>query len=216
MFPICLFFIFQEQPSHSQSQDIIVDANSSEDEDSSSENEELAIEDNMSLKEKVQLLLLLATKKRHNLTYKACETFMEFAGVLADEENPFHPSRHIMKRAIEKYSYSVTVHHLCPGCGLYYGTVASETFQCRECGKEITVKENKKKGNYFYYLSIHDQIKLLLETCLSEGDFIKPLNREKIHQYNYEDIYDGSRYKANVGPEELSINFFVDGVQVRQ
>ena len=66
----------------------------------------------------------------------------------------------------------------------------------------------------FLYLSLYDQFKALIENCVSDGDFIDPLNRKKINLHNYEDIFDGKLYKAIFESGCLTYNFFVDGVQI--
>lgn len=55
---------------------------------------------------------LLATKRRHNLSYSGAEDIMELAGVLAGDDKPFLPTRHLMKLAIQMYSCALTEHHV--------------------------------------------------------------------------------------------------------
>ena len=165
----------------------------------------------LSTKDRIRLLLLLATKRRHNLTYSAAEDLMALTDVLSEQENPLLPTRHIMKSVIDKYSCALTVHHVCPQCDLYIG-ILSTSVSCSSCTTLIVPDDNKKKGFYFVYLSLHDQLKSLLENTYK--NILKFRGREKINFTNYEDINDGKFYKAIVEQGQISFNFFVDGVQV--
>jgi len=169
--------------------------------------------------EKIKLLLLLATKKRHNLSYAAAETVMEFSHVVSshDEEDAhlaFRPSKYIMKRAIDLYSFGLSEHHVCPKCGQYIGVVVERSFSCSKCDIVVSTKKNRKRGNFFLYLPLEDQLRVLLEKCLRKEDLIDYRNRKKINNYNYEDIFDGAHYKIHIEPGFLTLNFFVDGLQI--
>ncbi|KAE8737050.1 hypothetical protein FOCC_FOCC017491, partial [Frankliniella occidentalis] len=167
----------------------------------------------LSQEEKIHLLLLLATKKRHNLSYSASEDIMELCGILSTDKTNFIPTRHQMKQAIEMYSnMSLSEHHVCPGCGTYVGIVSSPTVECDKCKGEFSTDSNKKNGNMFLYISLTDQIKSVLKHC--HNDIVDPKQRKKICQYNFEDIYDGKVYKESVESDCLTINCFVDGLQV--
>lgn len=161
---------------------------------------------------RIKVLLLLATKFRHNLTYSAAECIMRLAGVLS-QESLYTPTKHMLKAAISLYSSSVTEHHICPHCGNYIG-VFFDTKECDNCLNEIDAKTNKKKGNFFLYLSIADQIRSLLINGLA-NKLIQPQHRQKIKPGNFEDIQDGKLYKKLVALNCLSFNFFVDGLKVR-
>lgn len=69
---------------------------------------------NLSIDQRIKLLLLLATKRRHKLTYTCAEDIMELSGVLSKEDEPFLPDRHMIKKTIEKFSFSLVEHHICP------------------------------------------------------------------------------------------------------
>jgi len=167
----------------------------------------------LTIKQKIDLLLLLATKRRHNLSYSAAEDIMNLAGVLSDDKSGFLPTRHIMKKAIELYSAcDLTEHHVCPHCGLYIGVITSTSFTCEDCQKNISTDKNRKEGNMFIYISLQKQLESIIRNCLKH--IVDPRTRKKICQHNYEDIYDGKMYKGRVAHGELSFNFFVDGLQV--
>lgn len=166
----------------------------------------------LSVPERIIVLLLLATKFRHNLTYTAAECFMKLAGVLS-KASLFAPYKHILKTAIREYSSALSEHHICPHCGTYVGVIAA-TKECHKCHKEINAKEIKKEGNVFLYLSVAEQIKSLLINGLA-SKLIKPEHRQKIKFGNYEDIMDGKFYKKLVALGVISFNFFVDGLKVR-
>lgn len=187
-----------------------------EDPDDSSEDESLATAPEFqltSVSAKIKVLLLLAAKKRHKLTYAATECILRLAGVWSKDLS-FAPSKHVLKSAISLYSSSVVEHHICPHCNLYVGQVFDESAECRNCFTEINSKLNKKQGNVFLYYSISEQIKSLLTHSGLYDELIKPQHRHKIQKGNYEDIMDGTYYKARVGPDCISFNFFVDGYQV--
>lgn len=168
----------------------------------------------LSISDRIKLLLLLATKRRHNLSYSGAEDIMELAGVLAEEDKPFLPTRHLMKMAIQMYSCALTEHHVCPNCDKYIGVVTSATFQCPSCTEQFSTSDNKKKGFCFLYLSLHDQLKALLESCYDS--ILKTMDKQKIIETNFEDIYDGKLYKVIMRHDGyISFNFFVDGLQVR-
>jgi hypothetical protein len=162
--------------------------------------------------EKIKILLLLATKRRHKLNYAAAECIMRLAAALSDDIS-FFPSKYIMKTVITQYSTPFTEHHVCPDCGFYNG-IFENIQQCNNCTTDIDAKQNKKNGNVFLCLSVAEQIKALLE-CGLAYHLIKPQHRQKIGVGNYEDIFDGKKYKEHVGPDCISFNFFVDGLQVR-
>lgn len=162
--------------------------------------------------EKIKVLLLLATKYRHKLTYPAAECIMRLSGVLA-KENLFTPTKYTLKTAISLYSSALSEHHVCPHCGLYIG-VFVETIECNNCHREIDAKTNKKRGNVFLYLSVAEQIKSLLMNGLA-SEVIQPQQRNKIKTGNYEDLPDGKMYKKLVAANCLSFNFFIDGLRVR-
>lgn len=203
----------EEQESHVSS--IADDSLPPDDPDDSSDEEcvlAIAPEFNLSVSEKIKVLLLLAAKFRHKLTYTAAECLMRLAGVLSKEFS-FSPSRHVLKSAISFYSSSLSEHHICPSCKHYVGKIF-ESIECSNCFTEIDAKLNKKRGNVFLYISVADQIKSLLTHGGLFHELIKPRLRKKISQGNYEDIFDGKFYKALVGPNSISFNFFVDGLQV--
>lgn len=200
------------EPHVSESQPPIQDDPESEDSDDGDEILDRAPGLHLNVEEKIKLLLLLATKKRHNLTYTAAEDILELAGVLSSDSS-FVPSRHLMKSAIEKYSFDLKEHHMCPVCGKYIGVVTEDTFQCNNCNSETDTSVNKKSGTIFLYLSIKDQLKALLES-LPEDVLIDPNNRFKISKFNYEDIFDGAVYKLLSSVDTITINFFIDGVPV--
>ncbi|KAK3931225.1 LOW QUALITY PROTEIN: Transposable element P transposase [Frankliniella fusca] len=147
------------------------------------------------------------------LTYAAAECLMRLAGVWSKDFS-FAPSKHILKSAISFYSPSLSEHHICPSCSHYVGKFF-ESIECSNCFTEIDAKLNKRRGNVFLYISVAEQIKsLFIHSGLFEK-LIKPRLRQKIKQGNYEDIFDGKLYKDRVGPDCISFNFFVDGLQVR-
>lgn len=171
----------------------------------------------LNVDQKIRLLLLLATKKRHKLTYAAAEDIIELAGVCSLESNDetnYAISKHIMKSAIEKYSFDMTEHHVCPSCGKYVGIVSRKRFQCDHCNRKTTVAKNKKNGFCFLYLPLRDQLIELLEN-LPDNVLIDPENRTKISDFNYEDIYDGCFHQNLFSEDTITLNFFIDGVQVR-
>lgn len=182
--------------------------------DSESEEEEAEAPDlHLSVPDKIKMMLLLATKKRHKLTYSAAECIMKLAGVLSQTES-FTPSKHLMKRTIKAYAAGLSEHHVCPKCSHYHGP-AEEDFSCSKCGRRVSIIENKRARNCFLYLSIGEQLKFLLESGLLDK-IISTKERQKIGLGSYEDIYDGKIYKDRVPSDEdcISFNFFVDGLQV--
>ena len=94
----------------------------------------------LSVEEKIKLLLLLATKRRHNLSYSAAQDIMELSGVFTAEANekPFLPTKHIMKSVIDTYSFGLSEHHVCPVCVKYIGVVKETTFYCSACKKSFS------------------------------------------------------------------------------
>ncbi|KAK3907152.1 Superoxide-generating NADPH oxidase heavy chain subunit B [Frankliniella fusca] len=190
----------------------------SDNESSSDSDDEMAIAPqlHLTIQEKIKILLLLATKKRHNLSYSAAENIIDLANVLShkDENTAFHPTKHIMKRAIELYSFALSEHHVCPDCGVYIGVVGTLSFYCAKCDKTFVTLNNRSDGNMFLYLPMEDQLRALLENCLSEETIIDTRSRKKINQHNYEDLFDGAFYKKYVSAEFLTLNFFIDGVQI--
>lgn len=167
----------------------------------------------LNISHKIKLLLLLAVKLRHKLTYAAALCFVQLAGVWC-EGFSFSPSKHILKSAISAYSSTLSVHHMCPNCKLYVGEIYEDSALCLNCSTEINAKLNNKQNNIFLYNSIADQIKLLLVHGGLMDELIKPENRSKINHENYEDIFDGKLYKELVNENCISFNFFVDGMPV--
>ncbi|KAK3916163.1 50S ribosomal protein L32-3, partial [Frankliniella fusca] len=208
-------FHFDEQ-QETQDSSIADDSLPPEDPGDSSDDEcvlAIAPDFHLSVSEKIKVLLLLAAKFRHKLTYAAAECLMRLAGVWSKDFS-FAPSKHILKSAISFYSPSLSEHHICPSCSHYVGKFF-ESIECSNCFTEIDAKLNKRRGNVFLYISVAEQIKsLFIHSGLFEK-LIKPRLRQKIKQGNYEDIFDGKLYKDRVGPDCISFNFFVDGLQVR-
>lgn len=169
----------------------------------------------LTIEEKIKILLLLATKRRHKLSYTAAENIMQLSGVMSDDyDNAFLPSKHIMKRAIELYSFQLSEHHVCPACGFYIGVVPETSFHCMRCDKWFNTLKNRQEGNMFLVLPMEDQLRALFEKCVSREEFIDVQKREKINQYNYEDLFDGTHYIENFLPEFMTFNFFIDGLQI--
>jgi len=193
-----------------------VTANSALDEDPDfSDDEEVlaaASDLHLSVPQRITVLLLLATKFAHNLTYTAAECVMRLAGVLS-KEILFTPAKYILKTAISLYSSSLSEHHICPHCGVYVGVIVGMK-ECNNCHNEVDAKCNKKKGNVFLYLRVGEQIKSLLINGLA-NELVDPQHRKKIKDGNYEDIQDGKLYKKLVELACISFNFFVDGLKVR-
>ncbi|KAK3923588.1 Alanine--tRNA ligase [Frankliniella fusca] len=166
----------------------------------------------LTINQKIDLLLLLATKRRHNLTYSAAEDIMNLAGVVSDKSG-FLPTRHIMKKTIELYSAcDMTEHHVCPQCGLYIGVISSANFTYENCNRDICTDKNRKGGNMFISISLRKQLESIIRNCFKH--IVDRRTRKKISAYNYEDIYDAEIYNARVAHKELSFNFFVDGLQI--
>lgn len=120
-----------------------------------------------------------------------------------------------MKSAIEKYSFGLMEHHVCPFCSKYKGIVKEDTFECHGCNRITIVSENRKAGTVFLYLPLKDQLVALLESLPEHVELIDPKNRTKISPFNYEDIQDGSFYKFIISVDTITINFFIDGLPVR-
>ncbi|KAK3918509.1 NCK-interacting protein with SH3 domain [Frankliniella fusca] len=158
------------------------------------------------VKDKIKLLLLLATKKKHRLSYSAAECIMSFAGVLSDEVT-FFPTKHNMKAAIEQYSEALSVHRVCSNCESYIGPIETETIACNNCDEVIRAQKKKEEGNIFLYLPIEGQLKALLNSGVSEK-LVKPEDRKRATHGGYEDIYDGKQYLKVVPNGCLSFNFF--------
>ncbi|XP_034235713.1 uncharacterized protein LOC117642039 isoform X2 [Thrips palmi] len=184
-----------------------------EDPDNSDDDEVLAAASDLhlSVAQRITVLLLLAVKFAHNLTYTAAECIMRLAGVLS-EASLFSPTKYMLKTAISLYSSSLSEHHICPHCGVYIGVI-DRMKECDDCHNEVDAKRNKKKGNVFLYLSVGEQIKSLLMNGLAK-ELVNPRHRKKIKPGNYEDIQDGKLYKKLVDLARISFNFFVDGLQV--
>jgi hypothetical protein len=187
--------------------------------DSDSDDDELAMAPNLylSIQNKIKVLLLLATKRRHGLSYSAAESVMELAGVLSDnQKEPLLVSKHLMKTAINMYSFDIQEHHVCPHCELYIGMIPDSvnSTECSSCNNEIDVKQNRKDGHMFLYLSVYEQLKALFENAIDpDNDLIHLDQRQKIKLFNIEDIHDGKCYER-IRPGYLSFNFFIDGLQV--
>jgi len=127
----------------------------------------------LNVKEKIKLLLLVATKRRHRhkLTYAAAEDVIRLAGVFFDEDS-FLPSKNIMKIAIEEYSFGLAEHHVCPSCGKYIGIVTVNNFQYTRCRK-IAV---------FMYLPSKEQLQAMLESQPEYVD-VNVRNRKEKKQF---------------------------------
>ncbi len=185
------------------------------DDESDSDSDEIldqAPDLHLSVSEKIKLLLLLAIKKKHKLTYSAAEDIIELSGL--SEDLSFLPSKHLMKSAIEKYSFGLQEHHVCPSCGEYIGIVTEQSFECDVCSVETDVDVNKNNGSMFLYLKLKDQLQALLQS-LPDNVQLDMNDRKKINCYNYEDIYDGAMYKVFQSSDTITLNFFIDGLQVR-
>lgn len=207
----------QEIVTHSTPSILNNDPQPSDDGSSSDSDEELAIAPQLHLttREKIKILLLLATKRRHNLSYTAAENIMEFSHVLSEEESTaFLPTKHVIKKAIDLYSFGLTEHHICPKCSSYIGVVVQTSFYCAECEENFNTSINRTSGNMFLYLSLEEQLRALLEFCISKETIIDSRTRVKINKHNYEDLMDGTFYKKNIPPEFLSLNIFIDGLQI--
>ncbi|KAK3910840.1 Beta,beta-carotene 9',10'-oxygenase [Frankliniella fusca] len=179
----------------------------------------------LSVSEKIKLLLLLAIKKKHKLTYSAAEDVIELLGL--SEDVSFLPSKHLMKSAIEKYSFGLQEHHVCPSCGEYIGIVTEKSLECDVpacgdsmsifgadvCSVETDVEVNKNNRSMFLYLKLKDQLQALLQS-LPDNVQLDMNDRKKINCHNYEDIYDGAMYKIFQSSDTITLNFFIDGLQV--
>ncbi|KAK3909656.1 Zinc finger protein 568 [Frankliniella fusca] len=145
------------------------------------------------------LLLLLATKKRHNvtyLTYGAAESLVKFSGLLNKNQDTFSATKHLMKDAITAYSSDLTLHYLCSKCGFYIGR-QENTITSDNCHQAGDPNECKKVKSSFLNYSVKEQIKALLESGL-EPHLMDPHDRSKMCQFNYEDVFDGKMYKRLV------------------
>ena len=174
----------------------------------------LAYDLSLTVAERIKVLLLLAAKARHKLTYAATECLLKLAGVFSQDTTPFIPSKFILKSTICKYSSSLNEHHMCPHCDHYVGPILEESLDCPICSTQVNAKLNKKQGNVFLYVSLTEQIKSLLVYGGLFQELINPQNRQRIQEGTYEDIMDGTFYKSRVLPGSISFNFFVDGFQV--
>ncbi|KAK3910050.1 WD repeat- and FYVE domain-containing protein 4 [Frankliniella fusca] len=172
---------------------------------------------NLSVPDKIKMFLLLLTKKKYNLSYSAAESIMELAGIFLRTDTFFQPSKYLMKSVIDSYSFSLTVHHLCPGCGLHIGILSEELNEkkCGKCSQTFKVYENLKLGYVFLYISIKDQLKILLENGL-DPHLLDCANRQKMSKGAYMNkIYMMERCTKILLTRDLYLLiFFIDGLQV--
>ena len=127
-------------------------------------------------------------------------------------------SKYKMLKIVDTFAYHTSIHHVCFKCQEYISkqsqtsTDSKEVLYCKKCKTKVNIKKNYERGNFFLYISLGAQLKMLFSK--HSDSILYTTNRFKKNKYAYEEILDGDRYKKNCLEYSISINFSYDCVPV--
>ncbi|XP_043205523.1 uncharacterized protein LOC122372406 [Amphibalanus amphitrite] len=156
--------------------------------------------------------VILAFSIRHNLSKVAVKDLLDLLHVLGTTRNVPESRYKLFKTIMEEISEQKFTHFYCSFCLAY---IEGEPDGCVACEQPFSKKDALKKGNYFLYIPMRQQIKEMLESgyvaremicCDHDADLLC-------------DAVDGKRCKRFSRPGDegipfLTINWNFDGLPV--
>ena len=162
----------------------------------------------------VTMVLLLAFATRHKLTNEAISDLLYLIHVICPKPNNTCTSLYKFRKFFSKLIIPVHFCYYCSDCFNPIINIASTV--CSACEKAFS---SIKDFSYFVHFSVTDQIKSLFTRKHFFSDLQHHFLRVKVHENNYEDVYDGHLYKAFMVPggilsfkHNISLTWNVDGL----
>jgi len=145
------------------------------------------------------VVLLMSFILRHKLTGVAVDDLLDLLAVLAPDVC-LPTSKFLLTKGLFDKTSCVQVHLYCPFCNAYIGRYSyTETFEkCHTCEFAITREACIKDGNFYLYMPIEQQLKVLLNKL--------PLLRKTVFndQNNLTSILSGSVLQNHVANAEIT------------
>ena len=163
---------------------------------------------------KITMILLLAFAVRHKLSNEAISDLLYIIDLICPKPNFCCRSVYKFKGYFSFMVNTINLCYYCPACSaLVSPAISTICSVCNETYKSL------KDLSYFIHISISNQIQALFSRIKFVTALRHRFQRQKQHEGNYEDIYDGSLYKNLMKPgsilrdgNNLSLMWNVDGV----
>ena len=160
----------------------------------------------------IAMVLILAYAVRHKLTNEALSDSLYLIDKICPQPNNGCKSLYNFRKYFSHLLIPVNFCYYCINC---FGLVSSSADTISlACGKTFTTI---KDLCYFLHFSVSDQIKSLF----TRKNFVNNIQHclTKVHESNYEDIYDGLLYQQLMPPDgilacknNISLTWNVDGL----
>ncbi|XP_071855403.1 uncharacterized protein [Apostichopus japonicus] len=156
------------------------------------------------------LLLVMAFVLKHQLTGTCLEDLLSLLNLMVPGSIVL--SKYLFQKQFLKCANNIQKHFFCNCCLVYLGE-NPDIDSCPDCSTSFNLKKSEKKGNYFLYVPIEDQLK----TLLARDGISEAIGKGSTSEGVYNDIYSGSMYKEMFSDSHhssinLSILWNCDGV----
>ena len=151
-------------------------------------------------------LAILMFSIRHKISRVLLKSFLELIAIHCIRRNNCLNSLYKFKKFFSDVKTPLIRHFYCSKCKAKF-----DTEFCFNCNSKIDM-------NYFLQIPVLAQLQKMYERPNFHKLLMHRLNQNKIHEQNYEDIYDGTVYKScNIflnNPSNISLMWNVDGVSL--
>ena len=150
----------------------------------------------------VTMILLLAFAVRHKLTNEAISDLLYLIRTICPQPNNTCTSFFKFRKFFSRLTIPVHFCYYCSSCFNPIQDIAASA--CSVCEKAFS---SIKDFSYFVHFSVSNQIK---SPFARKGFFTylqHRFSRAKLHESNYEDIYDGKLYKEQMTPNGILSTF---------
>lgn len=144
---------------------------------------------------------------RHNLTYVAIDHQLKLVNCHLTEKQFFSKCKFLQSLPYPQYD----VYYYCNGCEIFIQFDETNESVCDECSTRYAKKDVNKAGDYFIYVNLREQIE----------DFLKSETYAKLRTIPSDvsdivnsDLYQEMQIQGIIGPEDLSLTWNCDGVQL--
>lgn len=156
----------------------------------------------------------------NKLTSSAISNLLKLLALILPVGNLLPDTKFLFDKYFSNIREGTKFHLFCPDCQKWLGL--EDAVWCDVCNANYTKDDLVKKGSFFVYIPLQNQLIELLQRPDIGTKIDHRFTRIKRNENNYEDIYDGQMYKQICNgkllndQDALSISFNCDGVPVFQ
>ena len=154
----------------------------------------------------------------NGLTCSAVTDLLKLFALILPAGNLLPDTKFLFDKHFKQFRKGTNFHLYCPDCHKGLGT--ENSVHCDVCDIEYSHQDLLKRGCFFVYMPLKDQLSALLQRPDIGTRLDHRFTRVKMEEKNYEDIYDGEMYKQIADgklmkdPNALSVSFNCDGVPI--